>query len=55
MITADAAIIETKAAARVNARKFTSGFIEFGTSDTPPFAILRTSVDATGLTLESKK
>ena len=50
-ITADAQVIEGKAGCRVNARKFTSGFIEFGTSDTPAFAILRTSADATGLTL----
>lgn len=39
------------AGARVVARKFTSVWIEFGTSDTPAFGTLRTSVDASGLTL----
>jgi hypothetical protein len=39
------------AGARVNAWKFTSGFIEFGTSDTPTFAPLRTACDAEGLSL----
>lgn len=39
------------AGSRVNAYKFTSGFIEFGTSDTPAFAPLRTACDAVGLTL----
>lgn len=40
--------------ARVNANKFTSHFLEFGTSDTPRFATLRTAVDASGLTLGGK-
>lgn len=40
-------------AARINAWKFTSGFIEFGTSDTPVFAPLRTGCDAAGLTLSA--
>lgn len=51
MITADANIIDGIGGARVNARKFTSGFIEFGTSDTPVFAPLRLGVDIAGLSL----
>lgn len=50
-ITADAAVIAGLAAARVNARKFTSGFIEFGTSDTPAFAPLRNACDGAGVSL----
>lgn len=50
-ITADAAVIDGLAGGRVNAWKFTAGFIEFGTSDTPAFAVLRTACDAAGLTL----
>lgn len=44
-------ITSTGAGARVNARKFTSGWIEFGTSDTPAFAPLRTAADADGVEL----
>jgi hypothetical protein len=51
MIDAQAGVISGLAGARVNARKFTSGFIEFGTSDTPTFATLRTACDAAGLPL----
>lgn len=51
MIDAVAMVIGSLAGARVNANKFTSGFIEFGTSDTPAFAILRTAADAAGLSL----
>jgi hypothetical protein len=39
------------AGGRVNAWKFTAVFLEFGTSDTPTFATLRTSCDANGLAL----
>lgn len=39
--------------ARVNAYKFTAGFLEFGTSDTPAYAPLRTAADAAGLTLSA--
>ena len=47
-----APIVENAVAgARVNANKFTSAWIEFGTSDTPTFAVLRTSCDANGLSL----
>ena len=50
-IRAEAGVFEGKAGARVNAYKFTAGFLEFGTSDTPIFAPLRTGCDAAGLTL----
>lgn len=39
------------AGARVNAWKFTSGFIEFGTSDTPIFQPLRKGAEMAGLSL----
>jgi hypothetical protein len=51
MIDTAAIVSEGVAGGRVNAWKFTAGFIEFGTSDTPTFAVLRTSCDAAGLTL----
>jgi hypothetical protein len=50
-ITTAAIVAEGVAGGRVNANKFTSGFIEVGTSDTPAFAPLRTACDANGLTL----
>lgn len=34
---------------RINAWKFTSGFLEFGTSDTPKFAVLRRAVESLGV------
>lgn len=47
----EAGVIGGRAAARVNAHDWKSGLIEFGTSDTPTFAPLRTGVDAAGLKL----
>jgi hypothetical protein len=51
MIDTAQIVAEGVAGARVNAWKFTSGFIEFGTSDTPTFAPLRLGCDAAGLSL----
>lgn len=41
------------AVGRVNAHKFTSAYIEYGTSDTPAFAPLRRGADAAGLKVYS--
>jgi hypothetical protein len=53
-LTADPMVSPLGAGARVNARKFTSIFIEFGTSDTPAFATLRNAATAVGLSLGGK-
>jgi hypothetical protein len=52
MISTGPIVSQGLAGGRVNANKFTSGFIEFGTSDTPTFAPLRTACDAAGLSLD---
>lgn len=60
MIEADAGIVNGQVTGRVNANKWTSGFIEFGTqgSDrhhaTPAFAVLRRAVESLGLRFISK-
>lgn len=46
-------VIGGKVGARVNANKFTSGWIEKGTSDTPAFHVLANAVAAAGLELGS--
>lgn len=48
-ITATAGISKGFAIGRVNAGKFTAGWLEFGTSDTPVFAPLRRGAEAAGL------
>lgn len=49
--TGPSPITSLTAGARVSAKKFTSGWIEFGTEDTPAFAPLRNAADANGLEL----
>ena len=49
MIDVDLGIEGDTALARVNANKFTSNWIEFGTEDTPAFAPLRRGAEAAGL------
>lgn len=50
MIRAEGPVtVEGKLGWRVNAWKYTSGFLEFGTSDTPAFAVLRRASESTGL------
>lgn len=49
MIDGTSGIANGRALGRVNAWKFTSGWLEFGTSDTPVFAVLRRAVEAIGL------
>lgn len=48
-ITSTAGIQKGFAMGRVNAGKFTAGFLEFGTSDTPAFATLRRGAEGSGL------
>lgn len=48
-ISAEAGIENGVAIGRINAYDWKSGFIEFGTSDTPTFAPLRRGADEAGL------
>lgn len=50
-ITVTSDVEDGVARAVVSANKFTAGFIEFGTIDTPTFATLRTSVEMCGYSL----
>lgn len=54
-ITAEAGISKGFAIGRVNAGKFTAGFLEFGTSDTPIFAPLRRGAEAAGLSVRGSR
>lgn len=54
-ITAEAGIEGGFARGRVNAGKFTAGWLEFGTSDTPTFAPLRRGAEAAGLSLRGSR
>lgn len=51
MITVDSGLDGSTVVGRVNANKWTSWFIEAGTSDTPTFAPLRHATESVGLTL----
>jgi hypothetical protein len=54
-IWAEAGIVRGFAVGRVIAGKFTAGWLEFGTSDTPTFAPLRRGAEGAGLRFVSSR
>ena len=48
-IVGESGLVKGMAAGRVNAHDFKSHWIEFGTTDTPTFAVLRRGLESIGL------
>lgn len=54
-IEAVAGLENGQATGRVNANKFTAGFLEFGTIHNRPFAILRRALESLGLSVHGRR